>query len=50
MKNLALDTERLFELETTVLMGGIQIGELSELGWLIGLVEHVIWADSLYFL
>jgi hypothetical protein len=24
--------------------------EMSELGWLIGLVKHSIWADSLYFL
>jgi hypothetical protein len=31
-------------------MRGIQIGELSKLGWLIGLVKHAIWADSLYFL
>jgi hypothetical protein len=31
-------------------MNGIQIGELSKLGWLNGLVKHAIWADSLYFL
>jgi hypothetical protein len=36
----------LCELETSLLMKGIQIGEMSELGWLIGLVEHAIWADS----
>jgi hypothetical protein len=26
------------------------MGEISELGWLIGLDKHAIWADSLYFL
>jgi hypothetical protein len=26
------------------------MGEKSKLGWLIGLVEHATWADSLYFL
>jgi hypothetical protein len=26
------------------------MGEISQLGWQIGLVKHVIWADSLYFL
>jgi hypothetical protein len=29
---------------------GIQMGEKSKLGWLIGLTEHAIWAASLYFL
>jgi hypothetical protein len=29
---------------------GLQIGEKSKLGWLIGLFKHAIWADSLYFL
>jgi hypothetical protein len=24
------------------------MGEMSKLGWLIGLVKHAIWADSLY--
>jgi hypothetical protein len=26
------------------------MGEISKLGWLIGVVEHAMWADSLYFL
>jgi hypothetical protein len=26
------------------------MGEISELGWLIGLVEHAMWSESLYFL
>jgi hypothetical protein len=30
-------------------MLGIQIGEMSKLGWLIGLVKHAIWADFLVF-
>jgi hypothetical protein len=50
MKNLSRHTDLLCELETSLLMTGIQIGEMSKLGWLIGLVKHAIWADSLYFL
>jgi hypothetical protein len=30
-------------------MKGIQKGQMSKLGWLIGLVKHATWADS-YFL
>jgi hypothetical protein len=41
---------QIFELETSLLMRGIQIGEMSKLGWLIGLVKHAIWVNSLYFL
>jgi hypothetical protein len=26
------------------------MGEMSELGWLTGLIKHAIWADFLYFL
>jgi hypothetical protein len=26
------------------------MGEMSKLGWLIRLVKHTIWANSLYFL
>jgi hypothetical protein len=50
MKNLSLHTDLLCELETSLLMRGIQIGEMSKLGWMIGLVKHATWADSLYFL
>jgi hypothetical protein len=39
-----------FNLLTSSLMRGIHKGEISKLGWLIGLVEHAMWADSLYFL
>jgi hypothetical protein len=49
MENLSRYTD-LCELETTLLMRGIQIGEMSKLGWLIGLIKRAIWADSLYFL
>jgi hypothetical protein len=28
----------------------IQMGEVSNLGWLMGFVKHIIWADFLYFL
>jgi hypothetical protein len=31
-------------------MRGIQIADMPKLGWLIVLVEHAIWADSLHFL
>jgi hypothetical protein len=38
------------ELVTSLLIRGTQMGEMSRLVWLIGLVEHAIWAYSLYFL
>jgi hypothetical protein len=50
MKNRSRHTDLLCELETPLLIRGIQIGEISELGWLIGLVKHATWADCLYFL
>jgi hypothetical protein len=50
MKNLSHHTYLLCELETSLLMMGIQIREISKLGWPIGLVKHAIWVDSLYFL
>jgi hypothetical protein len=48
-QNLSRHTDLLCELETSLLMRGVQIGEMSRLGWLI-VVKHAIWADSLYFL
>jgi hypothetical protein len=50
MKNLSRHAHFLCELETALLMTGIQIEEMFKLGRLIGLVKHAIWADSLYFL
>jgi hypothetical protein len=50
MKNLSRHTDLLYELETSLLIRGIQVGEMSKLGWLIGFIKHAIWADSLYFL
>jgi hypothetical protein len=50
MKNLSCHTDLLCQLETLLVMKGLQIGEMSQLGCLIGLVKHAIWADSLYFL
>jgi hypothetical protein len=38
------------ELLTSMLIRGIQMGEMSRLGLLIGLVKHAIQADSLYSL
>jgi hypothetical protein len=49
MTNLSRLTD-LYELVTSSLIRGIQMGEISRLGWLIGLVKHAIWVDSLYFL
>jgi hypothetical protein len=37
------------EMMTSSLIRGIQMGEMSKLGWLIGFVKHAICADSLYF-
>jgi hypothetical protein len=37
------------ELVTSLLIRGIQMGEMSKLGWLIRLIKHAMWADSLYF-
>jgi hypothetical protein len=31
-------------------MTGVQMGEISTLGWLIGCSSRDMWADSLYFL
>jgi hypothetical protein len=50
MKNLSRYTYLLCELEASLLMRGIQIGKISKLGWLSGLVKHVILANSLYSL
>jgi hypothetical protein len=50
MKNLSYHTHLLGELLTSLLIKGIKMGEMSKLGWLIGLVKHAMWADSLYFL
>jgi hypothetical protein len=45
MKNLSRHTD-LCELETSLLIRGIQIGEMFKLGWLIELVKLAIWAGS----
>jgi hypothetical protein len=43
MENLSRHTDLLCELETLLLIRGIQIGEMSKLGWLmIGLIKHAI--------
>jgi hypothetical protein len=49
-RNLSRHADLFCELEPSLLMKGVQIREISKLAWLIGLVKHVIWADSLYFL
>jgi hypothetical protein len=50
MKNLSRYTDSLCELETSLLMRGLQIGEKSKLAYLIGLVKHAICSYSLCFL
>jgi hypothetical protein len=50
MKTLSCHTDLLCELVNSLLIRGIQLGEMSKLGWLIGLIKHAIRADSLYFL
>jgi hypothetical protein len=37
-------TNLLCELLTSSLIRWIQMGEMSKLGWLIGLVKYAIWA------
>jgi hypothetical protein len=43
MKNLSCRIDLLCDLITSLLIRGIQMGELSKLGWLIGLDKYVIW-------
>jgi hypothetical protein len=50
MKNLSHHTDLLCELATALLIRRIQMGDMSRLGWLTGLIKHAIWADSLYSL
>jgi hypothetical protein len=40
----------LSELVTSWLVRGIQTRAIPKLVWLIGLVKHAIWDNSLYFL
>jgi hypothetical protein len=35
---------------TSALMAGVQMGEMSRLGWLLGWSSRDMWVDSLYFL
>jgi hypothetical protein len=50
MKHLLRHTDFLCELVTSLMIRGIQMGEMPKLGWLIELVERAVWANSLYFL
>jgi hypothetical protein len=42
MKDLSHHTNLHCELSTPLLIWGIQMGEMSKLGWLIGLVKHAM--------
>jgi hypothetical protein len=48
--NLSVRADLSREMLTSLLIKWVQMGELSKLGRLVGLVKHVIWAYSLYFL
>jgi hypothetical protein len=50
MKNLSHHTDLLCGFKTSLLIMGIQMEQMPKLGWLIGLVMHAIWTDSLCFL
>jgi hypothetical protein len=50
IKNLSGYTDLSYELLTSLLIRGINMGDIFEQGWLIGLVRHAIWADFLYLL
>jgi hypothetical protein len=45
MKNLSRHADLLCESETSLLMRGIQIGEMSKLGWLIALLKLIHMED-----
>jgi hypothetical protein len=49
MKNMSDHTDLICELLTLLLIRGIQMAEMSELGWLIRLVKHAIQANFSYF-
>jgi hypothetical protein len=42
MKNLSSHNDFLCELITSLLISGIQLGEMCNLGWLIGFLMHAI--------
>jgi hypothetical protein len=44
MKNLSDHADLPCDSLTSLLIRGIQMGEMSKLGWLIGLVKLAIWA------
>jgi hypothetical protein len=45
MNNLSHHDGYLCELVTSLLTSGIQMKEISRLGWLVRLVKHAMWAD-----
>jgi hypothetical protein len=49
MNNLPRHTA-FYELVTSLLTRGIQMGDITKLRWLTGLVKHTIRAGSLYFM
>jgi hypothetical protein len=50
MKSVSQNTSFPYKFLISLLISGIHVEEGTELGWLIGLVKHAIWADSLHFL
>jgi hypothetical protein len=49
-EHLSSQIDLLCEMLTSLLIMGIQMGKMSELGWLIKSIEQAICATSLYFL
>jgi hypothetical protein len=49
MKNLSHRTDLPCDFLSSLMIRGIQTGEMSKLGWLVGLVKHAIWAHSISY-
>jgi hypothetical protein len=50
MENLSHNIVHLCELVTSLLIRRIQMGEMSTLGWLMGLFKHAIWVHCISFI
>lgn len=44
MKNLSDHTDLPYALLPSLPISGIRVGQISKLGWLMGLVKHATWA------
>jgi hypothetical protein len=48
MMSLSRHTDFLCELLTSLLIRGMQIWEMSKLGWLIGIITHATWTEIVF--